>query len=255
MARILVTGSADGLGRMAASDLIDQGHSVVLHARNQARAADAIAGLPKAEAVLIGDLASIAETRNVARQANESGRFDVVIHNAAVGYQEPRIETVDGLEHVFAINALAPYLLTALIDRPDRLIYLSSGMHEGGDVVLDDLSWVRRRWRGAQAYSDTKLYDVILAFAMARLWPEVQSNAVDPGWVPTKMGGRGAPGDLSQAHLSQVWLATAPSTPSGGYYYHLRLHRTNPAASDPEVQAAFLDACASLTGVTMPSHS
>lgn len=255
MARILVTGSADGLGRMAASDLIDQGHSVVLHARNQARAADAIAGLPKAEAVLIGDLASIAETRNVARQANESGRFDVVIHNAAVGYQEPRIETVDGLEHVFAINALAPYLLTALIDRPDRLIYLSSGMHEGGDVVLDDLQWTRRRWRGAQAYSDSKLYDVILAFAMARMWPEVQSNAVDPGWVPTKMGGRGAPGDLSQAHLSQVWLATAPSTPSGGYYYHLRLHRTNPAASDPEVQAAFLDACASLTGVTMPSHS
>lgn len=255
MARILVTGSADGLGRMAASDLIDQGHSVVLHTRNQARAADAIAGLPKAEAVLIGDLASIAETRNVARQANESGRFDVVIHNAAVGYQEPRIETVDGLEHVFAINALAPYLLTALIDRPDRLIYLSSGMHEGGDVVLDDLQWTRRRWRGAQAYSDSKLYDVILAFAMARLWPEVQSNAVDPGWVPTKMGGRGAPGDLSQAHLTQVWLATAPSTPSGGYYYHLRLHRTNPAASDPEVQAAFLDACASLTGVTMPSHS
>ena len=255
MARILVTGSADGLGRMAASDLIDQGHSVVLHARNQARAADAIAGLPKAEAVLIGDLASIAETRDVARQANESGRFDAVIHNAAVGYQESRIETVDGLEHVFAINALAPYLLTALIDRPDRLINLSSGMHEGGDVVLDDLQWTRRRWRGAQAYSDSKLYDVILAFAMARLWPEVQSNAVDPGWVPTKMGGRGAPGDLSQAHLTQVWLATAPSTPSGGYYYHLRLHRTNPAASDPEVQAAFLDACASLTGVTMPSHS
>jgi NAD(P)-dependent dehydrogenase (short-subunit alcohol dehydrogenase family) len=255
MARILVTGSADGLGQLAASELIDQGHDVVLHARNQARADDAIAALPKASGVLIGDLASIAETRDLARQANESGRFDVVIHNAAVGYQEPRIETTDGLEHVFAVNALAPYLLTALIDRPDRLIYLSSGMHEGGDVVLDDLQWTRRRWRGAQAYSDSKLYDVILAFAVARLWPEVRSNAVDPGWVPTKMGGRGAPGDLSQAHLTQVWLATAPSTPSGGYYYHLRLHRTHPTASDREVQAAFLDACASLTGVTMPGHS
>ena len=178
MARILVTGSADGLGQLAASELIDQGHDVVLHARNQARAADAIAALPKAAGVLIGDLASIAETRELARQANESGRFDVVIHNAAVGYQEPRIETVDGLEHVFAVNALAPYLLTALIDRPDRLIYLSSGMHEGGDVVLDDLQWTRRRWRGAQAYSDSKLYDVILAFAVARLWPEVRSFIV-----------------------------------------------------------------------------
>jgi len=255
MARILVTGSADGLGHLAASELIDQGHDVVLHARNQARAADATAALPKASGVLIGDLASIAETRELARQANESGRFDVVIHNAAVGYQEPRIETVDGLEHVFAVNALAPYVLTALIDRPDRLVYLSSGMHEGGDVVLDDLQWTRRRWRGAQAYSDSKLYDVILAFAVARLWPEVRSNAVDPGWVPTKMGGRGAPGDLSQGHLTQVWLATASSTPSGGYYYHLQPHRTHPAASDPEVQAAFLDACASLTGITMPGHS
>ena len=255
MARILVTGSADGLGQLAASELIDQGHDVVLHARNQGRGADALAALPKASGVLIGDLASVAETRDLARQANESERFDVVIHNAAVGYQEPRIETVDGLEHVFAVNALAPYVLTALIDRPDRLIYLSSGMHEGGDVVLDDLQWTRRRWRGAQAYSDSKLYDVILAFAVARLWPDVRSNAVDPGWVPTKMGGRGAPGDLSQAHVTQVWLATAPSTPSGGYYYHLRPHRTHPAASDPEVQAAFLDACASLTGVTMPGHS
>ena len=255
MARILITGSADGLGRMTASELASQGHSVVLHARNEARASDALAAVPKAEAVLIGDLASIAETRELARQANESGRFDVVIHNAAVGYREPRIETVDGLEHVFAINSLAPYLLTALIERPDRLIYLSSGMHEGGDVVLDDLQWVRRRWNGAQAYSDSKLYDVILAFAVARMWPGVLSNAVEPGWVATRMGGRGAPDDLSQAHLTQVWLATAPTTPSGGYYYHLRPRRAHPAASDRETQEAFLDACASLTGVAFPGHS
>jgi NAD(P)-dependent dehydrogenase (short-subunit alcohol dehydrogenase family) len=253
VARILITGSADGLGQLAAAELIEQGHDVVLHARSDARAADAMAALPKAGGVLTGDLASIEETRELARQANASGRFDVVIHNAAVGYQEPQIQTVDGLEHVFAINALAPYLLTALIERPDRLIYLSSGMHEGGDVVLDDLQWVRRRWRGAQAYSDSKLYDVILAFAVSRLRPGVLSNAVDPGWVPTKMGGRGAPGDLSQAHLTQVWLATAPSTPSGGYYYHLRPHRTHPAASDRETQDAFLDACASLTGVVIPA--
>ena len=232
MARILVTGSADGLGQLAGSRTDRQGHEVVLHARNESRA-DALAALPKAAGVLIGDLASIAETRELARQANESGRFDVVIHNAAVGYQEPRIETVDGLEHVFAVNALAPYLLTALIERPERLVYLSSGMHEGGDVVLDDLQWVRRRWRGSQAYSDSKLHDVILAFAVARLWPGVLSNAVDPGWVPTKMGGRGAPGDLSQAHLTQVWLATAPNTPTGGYYYHLRPHGPIPRRRIP----------------------
>jgi NAD(P)-dependent dehydrogenase (short-subunit alcohol dehydrogenase family) len=236
---------------MLARELVAQGHEVVLHARNRARARDALAAVPGAAAALVGDLASIDETRDLARQANDSGRFDVVVHNAAVGYQEPRIETVDGLEHVFAINALAPYLLTALIERPDRLIYLSSGMHLGGDLVLDDLQWVRRRWRGAQAYSDSKLHDVLLTFAVARLWPDVQSNAVDPGWVPTKMGGRGAPGDLSQGHLTQVWLATATDTASGGYYYHERPHRTHPLASDREAQEGFLEACASLTGVRL----
>jgi NAD(P)-dependent dehydrogenase (short-subunit alcohol dehydrogenase family) len=249
--RVFITGSADGLGQLVAQELVAQGHEVVLHARNKRRADDALRAVPEAAAVLVGDLASIDETRDLAAQANASGRFDVVVHNAAVGYQEPRIETVDGLEHVFAINSLAPYLLTALIERPSRLIYLSSGMHEGGDVVLDDLQWVRRRWRGAQAYSDSKLHDVLLAFAVARHWPDVRSNAVDPGWVPTKMGGRGAPGDLGQAHLTQVWLATAPETGSGGYYYHLRPHRTHPIASDRETQDAFLDACASLTGVQL----
>jgi NAD(P)-dependent dehydrogenase (short-subunit alcohol dehydrogenase family) len=247
----LITGSADGLGQMVGRELAVQGHEVVLHARNSQRAADARRAVPAAAEVLVGDLARIDETRDVARQANEYGRFDVVVHNAAVGYQEPRIETVDGLEHVFAINTLAPYLLTALVERPERLIYLSSGMHEGGDVVLDDLQWVRRRWRGAQAYSDSKLHDVLLAFAVARLWPDVLSNAVDPGWVPTKMGGRGAPGDLGQAHLTQVWLATGPDVGSGGYYYHLQPHRTHPAASDRETQDAFLDACAELTGVRL----
>jgi NAD(P)-dependent dehydrogenase (short-subunit alcohol dehydrogenase family) len=250
--RILITGSADGLGQLLARELVAQGHDVVLHARNERRADDALRAVPEATAVLVGDLASIDQTRDLAAQANASGRFDVVVHNAAVGYQEPRIETVDGLEHVFAINALAPYLLTALIERPDRLIYLSSGMHEGGDVALDDLQWVRRRWRGAQAYSDSKLHDVLLAFAVARLWPDVLSNAVDPGWVPTKMGGRGGGGGVGQGEPTQIRFGPPPQTGSGGYYYHRRPHRTHPAASDRETQDAFLDACASLTGVRLP---
>jgi NAD(P)-dependent dehydrogenase (short-subunit alcohol dehydrogenase family) len=252
VSRIFITGSADGLGQLVAGRLLKQGHEVVLHARNEARARDAMDALPDAAGALSGDLASIAETRELTRRANRSGRFDVVIHNAAVGYREPRIETVDGLEHVFQINVLAPYLLTALMARPSRLIYLSSGMHLGGQVALDDLQWVRRRWNGAQAYSDSKLYDVVIAFAVARLWPDVSSNAVDPGWVPTKMGGRGAPGDLDQGTETQVWLATTPDPPTGGYFYHRRPHRTHPAASDPAVQDGLLDACASLTGVELP---
>ena len=178
MARVLVTGSSDGLGLMAARLLVDDGHEVTLHARNEARAEDTRDELPAAAAVVVGDLSSIAGMRQVAEQANHLGRYHAVIHNAGIGYREPkRIVTVDGLSHVFAVNVLAPYLVTALMTRPDRLVYLSSGMHRGGDPDLSDLQWDRRPWNGSQAYADSKLFDVVLAFAMARHWPDVLSNA------------------------------------------------------------------------------
>ena len=194
MSRVLVTGSADGLGKLAAAQLVREGHEVVLHARSQARGREALDGVPGAAGVLTGDLASIAQTRAVAEQADAGGRFDTVIHNAALGYQvSSRSETEDGLAALFAVNVLAPYLLTALMSRPDRLVYLSSGMHTGGDPSLDDLQWRDRRWDGVQAYSDSKLLDLVLAFAVARRWTEVRSNGVTPGWVPTRMGGRRGP--------------------------------------------------------------
>jgi NAD(P)-dependent dehydrogenase (short-subunit alcohol dehydrogenase family) len=257
MSRILITGSADGLGQHAAARLLDEGHEVVLHARSEARARHALASLPGAADSLSGDLASISETRELAEKANASGRFDAVIHNAAVGYREPRIETVDGLEHVFAVNVLAPYLLTALMERPERLIYLTSGMHRGGEVELDDLQWVRRRWNGAQAYSDSKLYDVVLAFAVARRWSDVFSNAVEPGWVATKMGGPSAPESLAQGSATQVWLAVSDdprARTSGGCYYHRRPRATHRAASDRKVQDGLLEACRELTMVELPAN-
>src|SRR6202030_584739 len=182
--------------------------------------------------------------------------FDAVIHNAGVGYREPRTETVDGIEHVFAINVVAPYLLTALIHPPHRLVYLSSGMHRGGDPNLGDLLWRDRRWNGSQAYANSKLFDVVLAFAVARLWPHVLSNAVDPGWVPTKMGGLSAPGDLEQGAATQVWLAVSDDRDakvSGRYFYHKRTRVAHPAASDVTVQNGFLAACEQLTGVRLAS--
>jgi NAD(P)-dependent dehydrogenase (short-subunit alcohol dehydrogenase family) len=191
--------------------------------------------------------------RSVAEQANALGPFDAVIHNVAVGYQEPRrIRTEDGFAHVFAVNVLAPYLLTALMDRPRRLVYLSSGMHRGGSPDLSDLQWERRRWSGSQAYSDSKLWDVVLAFAVARAWPSVAANAVDPGWVATRMGGRGAPDDLAQGHVTQVRLALGDISGTAGYHYHLTRAQTHPAAGDPAVRDAFLAMCAELTGTVLP---
>jgi NAD(P)-dependent dehydrogenase (short-subunit alcohol dehydrogenase family) len=258
VSKVLITGSADGLGQMAAERLASGGHDVILHARSAERAREALAAVPGARDALVGDLASIEQTRAVAEQANDDGPFDAVIHNAAVGYREARrIETVDGLANVFAINVLAPYALTALIEAPQRLVYLGSGMHRGGEPDLSDLQWTRRPWNGAQAYADSKLFDVMLALAVARRWPGVLSNAVDPGWVATKMGGPGAPDDLDLASDTQVWLATShdpEAMVTGGYFYHRRPRTANPAAADAGVQDAFLDACAQLTGVALPDR-
>ncbi|MBD5656663.1 MAG: SDR family NAD(P)-dependent oxidoreductase [Candidatus Eremiobacteraeota bacterium] len=255
MARILITGSADGLGLMAARLLVDDGHRVTLHARSDARAADARRLLPQAESVVVGDLSSISEMRRVAEQANALGRYDAVIHNAGVGYREARrVETADGLEHVFAINVLAPYVLTAAIAPPDRLIYLGSGMHLGGEATLDDAQWNARPWNGAQAYANSKLFDVVLAFAVARLWPSVLSNAVEPGWVPTKMGGPGAPDDMSLAPVTQAWLAVSDdpaATVTGQYFYHKERRRVSESARNTELQDGLAAYCAELTGIAL----
>ncbi len=255
MARVFVTGSADGLGLLAAQQLLAEGHAVTLHARNPERGRDAQRAAPQAAAVIIGDVTSLTGMRSVARQANDLGRFDAVIHNVGMGYGEAqRVETADHLSQTFAVNVLAPYALTALMIRPGRLIYLSSGLHRQGSARLDDLQWVRRRWNGVQAYSDSKLLDVLLAFAFARRWPEVYSNALEPGWVPTRMGGPGAPDDLAQGAQTQAWLAVsndAAARVSGQYFFHLKRREPAPITRDEALQNALLDYCAGVAGITL----
>ena len=256
MARVFVTGSSDGLGLMAAQLLVEQGHQVVAHGRNEQRRKETLSSVKGAEAVLVGDLSSIAQTRKLAEEVNALGEIDAVIHNAGVGYKEPkRIVTEDGLPREFAVNTLAPYILTAMIRKPRRLVYLSSGLHQNGDATLKDLKWEERRWNGTQAYSDSKLHDVMLAFAMARRWPGVLSNATEPGWVATKMGGAGAPDNLDEGHRTQVWLAVShdpEAKASGEYFFHKKRREPNPAARRTELQAELLAACETFSGVAMP---
>lgn len=255
MARVLITGSSDGLGLMTGQSLIAEGHDVTLHARNEERATAARQRAPGADGVVVGDVTNLSGMRAVAEQVNGMGHYDAVVHNVGVGYREPQLETEDGLSRVFAVNVLAPYVLTALIDPPDRLVYLSSGMHHGGDPDLSDLQWAHRRWNGAQAYSDSKLFDVMLAFSIARRWPSVFSNAVDPGWVATKMGGPNAPDDLSQGSATQAWLAVSDdphATVSGEYFFHRQRQSPNASARDADLQDRLLAACAELANVPLP---
>lgn len=242
MTRILVTGSADGLGRAAARTLLDDGHQVVVHARSTKRL-DAVGDLlARGAESVVGDLSDLAETRSVADQVNRLGHMDAVIHNAGLISGPP----------VMPVNVVAPYLLTALLDRPYRLIYLSSSMHRGGRASLRGMDWSGRRTTGS--YSDSKLFVTTLAMAVARIWPEVLSNAVDPGWVPTRMGGRGAPDDLRLGHLTQEWLATSDdprARTSGGYWHHQRRADPHPAAHDPRFQDELLDALATFTATPL----
>jgi NAD(P)-dependent dehydrogenase (short-subunit alcohol dehydrogenase family) len=243
MARIFITGSSDGLGSIAAKLLADQGHKVVLHARNAEQVGPALKKVPDAEKVLTGDLSDIEETKKLAEEVNAIGPFDAIIHNAGVYQVSNRL--------IFTVNTLAPYILTCLIQRPERLIYLSSGMHLQGDPGIKNFS----QDAGLYNYSDSKLHDVILSMAVARKWSGVFSNAVNPGWVPTNMGGKNAPDDLEKGAETQAWLAVSndrEAKVSGRYFFHKREKYFLPQAGDPVLQEKFLDLCWQITGIAFP---
>lgn len=244
MSRIFITGSADGLGHLAAKALVEQGHRVVLHARNNDRGKEALRNVPGAEAVLTADLSSLDETKKLAAEVNALGPFDAVIHNAGVYQVSAPV--------IVAVNTLAPYILTCLIQKPKRLVYLSSGMHLHGDPNPEKLTASASR----VTYSDSKLHVVLLSMAVARKWPEVYSNAVDPGWVATKMGGPGAPDNLEKGFQTQAWLATSDDKEakvSGQYFYHQRQKHHVAEASESGRQEKFLAVCEQLTGVAFPA--
>jgi NAD(P)-dependent dehydrogenase (short-subunit alcohol dehydrogenase family) len=256
VSRILITGSSAGIGLESARQLLAAGHDVVGHARNAARADELRTAAPGVSDVLVGDLTSLAETRDLAASAAAAGPFDAVIHNAGIGGGvSERSVTADGLERIFHVNVVAPYLLTALMPRPRRLVYLTSGLESQGHIDLDDLQYTERPWDGMAAYSDSKLGDVVLAFAVARLWPDVLTTTVDPGWIKTRLGGPDAWDEVDEGASTQVWLASSDDDDAqltGHYVKRFTIQVANPEASDVAIQDGLLARLAEITGVRLP---
>lgn len=242
MAKIFITGSSDGLGFLTGKALIAEGHQVIFHARNSKRKEDTLQKLQSPQTVLTGDLSDIDETKALAVEVNELGDFDVVIHNAGINNASGGT--------IFAVNVLAPYILTSLIEKPKRLIYLTSDMHLNGRPKLEYIKKDIQRIN----YSDTKLHVLMLCKAVARKWTNVFSNAIDPGWVPTKMGGSYAPGSLQKGYETQLWLATSNderAKVNGHCFFHQKIGRSNPEADDIGLQERLLKISEELTGVSL----
>ncbi|KAK5125865.1 hypothetical protein LTR08_005188 [Meristemomyces frigidus] len=255
MARVFITGSSDGIGQAVAKLLAEQGHKVTLHARNADRALYAKKAVPGAEGVLIGDISTIAGAKDLAEQANKAGPWDSVVHNAGLGLSSGDHKTADGFAPTFAVNSLAPYILTCLMERPKRLLYVSSGLHSGGDDSLEDVTWTQRSWNSLQAYKDSKLQNVMLANAVAKRWTDVQSCSMCPGWVQTKLGGDGAPGTTAAPAKAIAGFATGEESLAGGdtgVYFSLEgpipPHR---GAVDAVKQDEYLKICEQLSGVKL----
>ena len=236
--------------------LADQGNKVYLHARNSDRAKQAHEAVPTAEGVVIGDISTIAGAKDLANEANKYGPFDAVIHNAGLGPSNKDNKTADGFQSTFAVNTLAPYILTSLMQKPKRFLYLSSGLHSGGSDSFDDITWSKRRFSSGQAYNDSKLHDVMLANAVARYWPDVQSCSMDPGWISTKMGGRSAPGKVGTPGKALADFAVGKSDILGdqtGVYFTPSGARTpHKGGVNTAKQDELLEICEKLSGVKFP---
>jgi NAD(P)-dependent dehydrogenase (short-subunit alcohol dehydrogenase family) len=255
--RILITGSSDGLGLLTAKLLSSRSHTVTLHARNPSRATDALHACPSATHCLTGDLSTISGIKAFAQEANKHGPYDVVMHNAGL-YLGPFARTEDGVPSLVAVNTLAPYVLACLMDKPERLVFVSSQLHQNGNAGLSDITWKQRgeaAWgNGAQGYADSKLHNIMFGFAFARHYG-IPTASVDPGWVKTKMGGPSAMDDLDAAVETFAMVCTGEGEvgkKETGHWYQGREREYREEARDVERQEKLLGILEEVTGVKVP---
>jgi NAD(P)-dependent dehydrogenase (short-subunit alcohol dehydrogenase family) len=257
MARILITGSTDGFGLEAARQLVQRGHTVYLHARSQGRADDAKAKCPGAAGVLIADLTSETETRKLAKEANAIGTFDAVILNAGLLYGPFRKTPETGVPAMVFVNVIAPYILSCLLKRPKRLIFIASVLHREANTNVKDIFWLERGEEDFQdfsAYCDSKFHVMLLANAVARRFKCTSVTAVHPGYVATKLGGQGGTDKLEDGVETYVMLAEGDYDQSlTGVYFEPKKKIGEPlaATADENSQEAVVKACEDITGLRL----
>ena len=249
MTTICLTGSTDGIGLSAARTLLAEGHRVLVHARSEERGRPVVDALSGDVDLVTGDLAELAQVRGLADQLRAAGGVDVLAHNAGVWVRgdTPRV-TVDGFETTFAVNVLAPHLLTALLGDAvrSRLLWLGSGMAGSGRPKPTALGGERDP---RQAYADSKAVDVALAVGWGRRRPDLASAAVDPGWVRTKLASSGAPGEVDAGGAGLAHCCTRADLSRAPYWKDGEPNPVPGRLRDQGLQDALLEQCDRLAGL------
>jgi len=243
MSTIVLTGATDGIGLATTRLLLAQGHRVLVHARSEERGRPVVDALSGDAVLVTGDLADLTEVVALARQVTQQGAPDVLVHNAGVWVRgsTPPV-SADGFETTFAVNVLAPHLLTALLGEQlsGRLIWLGSGMAGSG---RPDPARLGAERSSGQAYADSKACDVALAQAWGRRLPGVASAALDPGWVKTKLASAGAPGTVDSSADSLAFCCTEADLSRAPYWKNRRPLAVPQRLRDPALQDAIAEAC------------
>lgn len=273
---VLITGATAGIGRITARELAAAGARIVLVARNREKAQatrewiTAATGNPLIE-VVIADLSSQAQVRAVADQVSSQGGLDVLVNNVGAVFQR-RTESVDGIEMTFALNHLAPFLLTNLLlgalkrRKQSRVVTVSSDAHLRAVMNFDDLQG-RRRFSPWGAYGQSKLANLLFTYELARRLDGsgVAANALHPGFVASDFGKNNGTfmklvmsiaqrlGAISveEGARTSVYLASSEEVGgvTGKYFVKCREHESAPASRNPASMRRLWDLSAQMTGI------
>lgn len=273
---VLITGSTGGIGKATALGLAAMGAQVLVAGRDRGRTEDAVREIRAAGGVgeiFVADLSVQSEVRRLADEVlQQHPRIDVLINNVG-GYWNTRHVTADGLEHTFALNHLAPFLLTHLLleslEPAGRVITVASNAQAMGRIDFDDLQG-ERSYSGARAYNQSKLANVLFTYELARTLrsTSITANAAHPGLVSTGFGA-GDPGRAQRLFVpilrpfmkspakgaaTSIHLASAPDSDrtTGKYFAKSKPTKSSPRSYDESVAARLWTTSADLVGLPAP---